>query len=324
MDNTNMTNDADKHQFHSKVIWAALTYAISVCFMGVTHSAASDSNYSYKINNNSDVVNAAAIWAQEGAPWPRWGAHNEANKFEVDHSFWTRFMDSFGERRGDDTIVDYFYVVNRGIGDLSYYIYALEQVPVSTLRKDEQLAYWLDLHNAYAIEITAYSLTSIVENADTTRLLVLGQAWRDKSLKVEGQNLSLVDIERRIIMRQWNDPRVIYGLYLPAFGAPQLPYHPFTGDNVWMMLNKRARKFVNSNRAMEFHGDKIDVSALYFWDKKLIKNNEAVLNHLRQFARPSLKLKLADIHTIRATYLNWRLESYNSDYDRNQDLQGGP
>lgn len=135
--------------------------------------------------------------------------------------------------------------------------------------------------------------------------------------------MSLVDIERRILMRQWNDPRILYGIYLPALGAPGLPSQPFTSSTVWKMLDDRAREFVNSERAIEFHDDQLHVSALYFWDRWLFPNDSAVLDHLRAFANPDLKAKLIKVQKVTATYLNWRINSFNSGYDRNQDRQGG-
>lgn len=269
------------------------------------------------------VENAAEIWDQEGAEWPRWGVHDETNPFSVDHRWWERFMASHSDRRSDHGVIDYVYVANRGLGDLAAYIFALEHVPVSTLPRNEQLAYWLNLHNAHAVQVTALSLTSIADMAETTRHLVLGDPWREKALTVEGERLSLVDIERRIVMRQWKDPRILYGIYLPALGAPGLPVKPFTGTNVWKMLDDRARAFVNSDRAAEFRDKKLHTSALYFWDKWFLPDDRAVLDHLRAFANPALKARLANVQVVTATYLNWRFVSFNSGYDRHQDRQGG-
>lgn len=269
------------------------------------------------------IENAADLWDQEGAEWPRWSAHDQGSKFTVDHSSWERFMADYSDRRNDQGAIDFVHVANRGMGFLGKYIYALEQVPVSTLARNEQLAYWLNLHNARAVETTARSLPFSAPLADTTRQLVLGKKWREKSLEVEGEKLSLVDIERRIVMRQFKDPRVLYGLCLPAHGAPVLPIAPFTGATVWTMLDDRAREFVNSERAIEFHDGQLHVSALYFWDRWLFPNESVVLDHLRAFAEPPLKAKLSEVQKVTATYLNWRINSFNSGYDRNQDRAGG-
>lgn len=158
---------------------------------------------------------------------------------------------------------------------------------------------------------------------DAVRTIVMGARWREQTLEVEGVKLSLVDIARRIVMRQWKDPRVLYGLYIPANGAPGLPRQAFTGATVWKRLDARAREFVNSERALEIHGDQLHVSALYFWDKWLFGDEKAVLDHLRAFAAPALRSKLTKFDSVTATYLNWRVNSYNSGYDPNQDRRTG-
>lgn len=265
------------------------------------------------------VEKASDIWDLEGAEWPRWGAHDESAKTKVDYGTWPGFMADYADPQGHEGALDFIHVSSRGMGYLASYLFALQKVAVSRLPRDEQLAYWLNLHNARAVEATAMSLRDIAMDDDTTKVLILGKAWREKALTVEGEKLSLVDIERRIVMRQWPDPRVQYGLYMPATGAPGLPVQPFTGANVWAALDVRARDYVNSPRATEFHDGKLHVSALYYWDRFLFPSDASILEHLRRFAGPELKAKLGGVDEIAASYLNWRINSYNSGYDRHQD-----
>lgn len=271
-----------------------------------------------------DVVidNATDLWNKEGEAWPRWTAHAETSKVKIDYSAWQEFMAGYSDPHSKQGALDFVHVSMRGMGLLADYIFKLEKVPVSTLARDEQLAYWLNLHNAAAVEATALSLRTIYEDHDTTRVLVLGNRWREKTLTVEGEALSLVDIERRIVMRQWQNPRVLYGLYMPALGAPSLPAVPFTGATVWQSLGSRAREFVNSERAMELHDGQLHISGLYYWDHGLFPNDAAILAHLRAFAVPSLRTKLEKVQVVTATYLNWRINSFNSGYDRHQDHNG--
>ncbi|SEP89576.1 Protein of unknown function, DUF547 [Solimonas aquatica] len=269
------------------------------------------------------VESAVEVWNQEGAAWPRWNAHDPHSRLRPDYRDWRDFMRDYGEPGHAQGALDFVHVVNRGMGALAKFVYLLEQVPVSSLRRDEQLAYWLNLHNARAVELTAASLRTISEDDETTRELVLGEKWREKSLTVEGEALSLVDIERRIVMRQWPDPRVQYGLYMPAMGAPGVPQTAFTGATVWKRLGERAHDFINSRRATEFYEGQLYVSALYFWDQGLFPNDAAVIAHLRAYADAPLKSRLAKVRKVSATYFNWRINSFNSGYDRHQDRLGG-
>lgn len=267
-----------------------------------------------------EIDNAADLWDQEGAEWPRWSAHDESSTVVIDYSAWTRFIKDFGEPGSDPMALDYVHVANKGMGYLRALSNALQRVEVSKLKRDEQLAFWLNLHNVAAVWRTAVSLP--LED-DSTRAIIMGAPWREKTLEVEGEKLSLVDIARRIVIRQWKDPRVLYGLCLPANGAPGLPPVPFAGATVWKAIDGRARKFVNSDRALEFHSEQLHVSALYFWDRWLFPDEKAVIAHLRAFAAPPLKAKLANTDKVTATFLNWRVNSFNSSYDPSQDRRTG-
>lgn len=293
---------------------------VGLVLCGVWPAIADSARLGFEEGNGVDIENMAEVWDQEGAEWPRWGTYDPASTFAVDYSAWQRFTADYADPKSSRGALDFVYVANRGLGYLSNYIFALEKVPVSMLSRDEQLAYWLNLHNAGAVQTTASSLPL---RDDTTREIVLGKKWREKSLSVEGEKLSLVDIARRIVMRQWKDPRVLYGIYLPGQGAPGLPVTPFTGATVWKMLDDRARDYVNSERATEFHDGQLHVSAFYFWDKWLFPNESAVIDHLRSFAEPPLKAKLTDVQKVTATYFKWRTNGFNSGYDRTQDRQAG-
>lgn len=292
----------------------------AVCALAVQTSAAEAAPEARVESQDVEIDNAGDLWDQEGAEWPRWSAHDESSEVVIDYSAWNRLTEDFADPRSDRGAVDFTRVTGKGMGYLREMLRALQQVPVSALTRNEQLAFWLNLHNAEAVWRTALSLP--LED-DAVRAIIMGARWREQTLEVEGVKLSLVDIARRIVMRQWKDPRVLYGLYLPAHGAPGLPRRPFTGATVWKMLDARAQEFVNSERALEIHGEQLHVSALYFWDKWLFADEKAVLDHLRDFATPALRSQLTKFNTVTATYLNWRVNSYNSGYDPNQDRRAG-
>lgn len=256
---------------------------------------------------------------ESGGDWKRWAVHDPDSTVQVDTSAWTGFVREFSDNSSRGAL-DFLHIARRGYGFISQFVFQLQEVPVSRLNRDEQLAYWLNLHNAAAVRQTAVKFPF---KDESTRELVLGDAWRADIFTVEDQKLSLEDIERRILFRQWPDARVIYGVYLPASGAPPLSDQPFTGAEVWRQLEARGRAYVNRGPALELAGEELHVSALYYWDKALFADDAALIAHLRKYAEPPLAQKLAGITAVRASWLNWRLNSFNSGYDINQDRSGG-
>lgn len=257
--------------------------------------------------------------AEARLDWSHFGTFDKNSSVEVDFSGYRRIFEEYGDH-GPQAALDFLYMSRRGLGHLSSFARALQRVPVSTLNRDEQLAYWLNLHNTQGILKTTLAFPVQDENS---KVVMLGPAWTEPSLTVEGFDLSLRDIELRILLRQWPDPLVLYGLYFPASGAPAGPTEPFRGKDVWRQLEERARRFVNRGPSHQFVRDRLHVSAFYYLADKLWADDAQLLAHLVKYSSPDLAKKLSSVSSIEATWLNWRLNSFSSGYDVNQDRAGG-
>ncbi len=151
------------------------------------------------------------------------------------------------------------------------YLGTLQKLPVSSLNRDEQLAYWLNFYNAANLSFVTSEFarlirkrrfqnrsTSAWSSTGTIRLRVkkfyLGDKspWADRRFTVEGEHLSLNDIEHRILYPIWKDSLVTYGLNCPARGCPPLSDIPYTGERVRAQLAEAAKWFAD-NQDAEFN-----------------------------------------------------------------------
>jgi hypothetical protein len=135
-----------------------------------------------------------------------------------------------------------------------------ERVDFARLSSDEQLAYWMNLHNVAVIEqlMLEYPVTRV------NRVRINGEPlYEAKILTVAGVPLSLNDIRMRIVYEQWNDPLVIYGFFNGAVGSPNILRNAYTGDNVWTALGNNAAEFINSLRGIEIDRNELEVSVIY-------------------------------------------------------------
>lgn len=161
----------------------------------------------------------------------------------------------------------------------------LEQLPgrvaLADLPRDEQLAYWLNLHNAIVVDEMrrAYPLRDI----DAAR--IDGQPFAHAPVAViEGVALSLNDIRFNIVQTGWRDPRVIYGLFLGAVGGPSLRDEAFEGSRVWAQLESNGREFVNSLRGVDHFYRTPRISELYDRHAALFEDDAALRAHLLSLA----------------------------------------
>jgi len=134
------------------------------------------------------------------------------------------------------------------------------QIDITTLPRNEQLAYWLNLHNVAVMEKIAQEWPIRQPREIEIDGIPFDQA---KFITVRGVTMSPHDIRHQIVFRNWENPKVIYGFWRGEIGGPSLPSDAFTGLNVSQVLERNAREFVNSLRGTQNRGERLQISTIY-------------------------------------------------------------
>ncbi|MCH8347074.1 MAG: DUF547 domain-containing protein [Proteobacteria bacterium] len=195
---------------------------------------------------------------------------------------------------------DFFKGYQKGLENLS------NRRPLRELNKNEQLAFWLNLHNVIVINklIDEYPISKLKSLRKSKRGTPF---WEQKVTLVEGVPLSLLDIEN-IVYHNFDNPAAIYGLFQGTIGGPSLPRVAFDGENVWDVLEDNAAEFVNSNRGVRPKGTKAEVSEFYEWSKAAFGNSdEAVLDHIFSYANYSFLGNISGVQTLKYKTYNWKI-----------------
>jgi hypothetical protein len=133
-------------------------------------------------------------------------------------------------------------------------------VDIQALSRNEQLAFWINLHNVAMVEQIAKAWP-----VRQPRDIRIGGVPLDDArfITVEGIALSPRDIREKIVYRHWKDPAVIYGFWRGEIGGPSLQREAFNADNVGRLLVRGAGDFVNSLRGSQDLGGRLQVSEIY-------------------------------------------------------------
>jgi len=239
--------------------------------------------------------------------WPRWMANNPASTAHIDHAAWSAFLEKYLVA-GDINQLRYASVTTEDRQRLDSYIDGLAALPISQYNRSEQFAYWINLYNAATVRLVLdhYPVHSIRDINISPGLLASGP-WDKDLIAVEGERLTLNDIEHRILRPIWNDPRLHYVLNCAARGCPNLLPRAFTADDANRLLDQAARVFINT-RAVHIKHGKLIVSSIYDWFTEDFGGSEAgVLEHLRRYAMPPLATELANFQKIDGVDYDWRL-----------------
>ena len=155
-----------------------------------------------------------------------------------------------------------------------------DQVPLSLLSRNEQLAYWLNLYNFTMLhEISKRQIRGSLK--DDLGYDENGGLLNDKVLTVAGESLSLNDIQFAILKEKYDEPVVIYGLFQGNIGGPSIRDEAYTGKRVWRQLEDNAMEFINSNRGTYYDGK---ISVFYEHNMPFFDNNQQKLKtHLLNY-----------------------------------------
>ncbi|MDO9452236.1 MAG: DUF547 domain-containing protein [Stagnimonas sp.] len=236
--------------------------------------------------------------------WPRWQAHDDANAERIGHEEWDRLLAQY-VKVGADGInrVAYSRISVADKAALAAYLQRLQSVPISRYARAEQRPYWINLYNAQTMQLVVdkYPVASIRDIRLGGGLLAqfFGGPWAAKTLKVEGTQVALDDVEHRILRPIWRDPRIHYAVNCASIGCPNLATQAYTAERTETLLDAGARAYVNHPRGAKVEGGKLVVSSIYVWFMEDFGGNDAgILAHLRQYAAPTKQMALAPFKSL--------------------------
>ncbi len=262
------------------------------------------------------AVPLGAIWSFEAwfAPrselWPRWTAHDPAATAAIDHAPWDRFLKTYVAPDADRiNRVAYARVTTGDRAALVDYVDGLAGIAIGGHRRDQQLAYWINLYNALTVKLVLdYYPVASIHDIDISPGWFSNGPWDKKLLTIEGEAVSLNDIEHRILRPIWRDARIHYALNCASVGCPQIKREAFTADNTEALLNAAAREYVNHPRGARIENGRLIVSSIYVWFvEDFGDSDEGVIAHLRRHAGPDLLAALAGVERIDDFAYDWRL-----------------
>lgn len=185
-------------------------------------------------------------------------------------------------------------------------------LPLTALSRNEQLAYFLNLH-------TVIVLAEIAEQYPITNLKPLfaygdvGAFVNQRRFELADTMVSLADIQKHVV-ENWQNPLVMYGFYFGAIGTPNIRTEAYTADTVFDQLRENAKNFVNSMRGTQFwEPNALQVSEYYETMQSLFPTfSKDVRSHILQYARGSLASRMDVIRDIEPVISDWNIaDLYN-------------
>jgi len=255
-------------------------------------------------------TSAERLFAPSADLWARWQRHDPAATAVIDFGLWDDLLQRVVVP-GTDGInrVDYAALAGGEAAALDRVVAELAAVAIGRYDRDQQRAYWINLYNAVTLQVVArhYPVASI-RDIDISPGWFADGPWDAELVSVEGEALTLNDIEHRILRPIWQDPRLHYAVNCASLGCPNLAARAYSGEVGEAMLEQAAHDFVNHPRGVNLSAGRLVVSKIYDWFLENFGGSSgSLLAHLRYYAAPPLAASLDAHDEIDGTAYNWLL-----------------
>ncbi len=116
-------------------------------------------------------------------------------------------------------------------------------------------------YNALTVKVILdnYPVKSI-RDIDISPGLLNDGPWDAKLLTIEGKEVSLNDIEHRILRPIFLDNRIHYAVNCASSGCPNLQPEAFTVENTEELLDRGAREYIAHERGVKISKNRLVVS----------------------------------------------------------------
>jgi hypothetical protein len=204
-----------------------------------------------------------------------------------DHAAWDEILRSYARQEGRR--FDYAGLKRSELPRLESYLDALGRADLSSLSRDQLMAFLINAYNAYTVktildEMSAegeYRISSIRE---------IPRVFERKVHRMGGFQLSLDNIEHNLLRPFFRDPRVHFAVNCASVSCPPLRPEAFEADRLDEQLEEATRLALSSPDYLRVEGDRLLVTKILDWyGEDFVKDGwrgaeKDLLSYLRKYA----------------------------------------
>jgi len=188
---------------------------------------------------------------------------------DFDHSTWDSLLKKHVVvlRAGQATQVDY-KAFAKDRSKLKHYLHNLSQVSRSqfnALSKDEQLAFLINVYNAWTVELILMNMPDVKSIKDLGSFFE--SPWSKVFIPLFGIDRSLDDVEHRLIRGsdRYNDPRIHFAVNCASIGCPALMPGAYSGGELDDQLELALELFLKDRTRNRLKDGVLEVSSIFKW-----------------------------------------------------------
>jgi len=193
-----------------------------------------------------------------------------------------------------DGLVDYKNLVDDK--HLDKYLQQLSETNPDNFSRNEKLAFWINVYNAFTIQIVRdnYPIESMNELSTGGKIIghLLGKTvWDKEFITINNHNYSLNGIEHKIL-RKMDEPRIHFAIVCASISCPELLNEAYEADKIDAQLESQAIIFLNDESRNQFaiENRKASISEIFNWfGEDFGKDDEEILIYASKFLPVSIQ-----------------------------------
>jgi len=216
---------------------------------------------------------------------------------EVDPGLYAELLEKYVE----NGVVNYQGFKNEETR-LDQYLKVLENTDTKALSRNEQFAFYVNAYNAWTIKLILTGYPGVKSIKDLGGWIT--NPWKKKLCHIDGDILTLDDIEHNILRERFKDPRVHFAINCASKDCPPLRSEPYLGISLNRQLEEAAEGFINNPSFNYLKGNTLYVSKIFEWFSGDF--NKDIVGFFLKYARGDLRSHLeANRDKIRVKYLDY-------------------
>jgi len=203
-----------------------------------------------------------------------------------DHDLWDILLKDFVK----DGHVDYQrFLENENL--LNDYLTLLQSHgPSADWRREDKLAYWINAYNAFTIKIILdhYPVNSIKDIGSKSQIPLVNSTWDIHFIEIGDKELSLNDIEHRILRKEFNEPNIHFAIVCASESCPILRSEAYSADNIDKQLDEQATDFINDKQKNQIAKNQIEISKIFSWFKGDFTKDRSLIDFLNKYSNTKI------------------------------------
>ena len=169
------------------------------------------------------------------------------------------------------------------------YLQSLATTRLEPMSRDDRLAFWINVYNAYTIElINKHGERGSIRNINMFLGLVKGKGpWNEEIVRAAGRTLTLDDVEHKIIRVDFKEPRIHAALVCAARSCPPLRSEAYLGSSLDAQLHDQTRTFLRDRQTenrLDLGKGVVHLSPIFDWYRDDFgKTDAAILKFVAQY-----------------------------------------